>query len=182
MTYPVALVTQGREVLVVGAGRVGATRARQLVDAGARVTVVARDVLAPLPPNITVRRRRYRRRDARRAFLVVAATGDARLNDRMVRDVESRHGLINVVDDPQRSSVFFMAQHRRGEVCVAVTTGGSSPWLAGHVRDLVAAALPEDLADIARGLGEERRRLHAQGRSSEGVDWARVLARYRDGN
>ena len=60
MTYPVALVTQGREVLVVGAGRVGATRARQLVDAGARVTVVARDVLAPLPPNITVRRRRYR--------------------------------------------------------------------------------------------------------------------------
>ena len=179
MTYPVALVTEGRDVLVVGAGRVGATRAHQLVEANARVTVIAREVLAPLPSDVTVHERRYRRRDAQRAFLVVAATGDSQLNERMVRHVGRRQGLINVVDDPQRSSVYFMAQHRRGDVRVAVTTGGASPWLAGHVRDLVAAALPEDLEDLALALADERRRLHAEGRSSEGVDWARVMQRRR---
>lgn len=177
MTFPVALVVEGRDVLVVGAGRVGATRAHQLSEAGARVTVVAREVLAALPSGVTVHRRRYRRRDAARALLVVAATGDARLNERMARDVARRQGLINVVDVPGLCSAYFMAQHRRGDVRVAVSTGGVSPWLAGHVRDLVAAALPEDLEELARRLGEERRRLHAQGLSSEGVDWASALAR-----
>lgn len=179
MTYPVALVVEGRDVLVVGAGRVGATRAHQLVEAGARVTVVAREVLVALPSGVTVHQRRYRRRDAARAILVVAATGDERLNERMARDVARRQGLINVVDDPRHCSVYFMAQHRRGDVRVAVSTSGVSPWLAGHVRDLVVAALPEDIDELARRLGDERRRLHARGLSSEGVDWASAFARER---
>ena len=176
---PVALCVGGRRVLVVGAGRVGASRAHQLVRAGARVTVVATEILAPLPPGVEVRQRRYRRRDAARALLVVAATGDARVNDRIVRDVERRQGLINVVDDPGRCSAYFMAQVERGDVTVAVSTRGSSPWLAGHVRDLVESALPEDLADLAAALGERRRQLHASGESTEGLDWSAIADEWR---
>jgi siroheme synthase-like protein len=176
---PIALRVEGRRVLVVGAGRVGASRAHQLVRAGARVTVVATEILAPLPIEAVVHRRRYRRRDAKRALLVVAATGDERVNDRIVRDVERRQGLINVVDDPKRCSAYFMAQCERGDVTVAVSTRGSSPWLAGHVRDLVEAALPDDLADLAAALGERRRQLHAAGESTEGLDWSAIVEEWR---
>ena len=179
MIQPIALRVEGRRVLVVGAGRVGALRAGQLVRAGARVTVVATRILAELPAQVEVHRRPYRRRDAARALLVVAATGDDRVNDRIVKDVERRHGLINVVDDPARCSAYFMAQAERGDVTVAVSTRGSSPWLAGHVRDLVEAALPEDLAELAVALGERRRQLHAKGESTEGLDWSAIADEWR---
>lgn len=179
MIQPIALRVEGRRVLVVGAGRVGASRARQLVHAGARVTVVATQILAQLPSEAEVHQRRYRRRDAARALLVVAATGDDRVNDRIVRDVQRRHGLVNVVDDPARCSAYFMAQAERGDVTVAVSTRGTSPWLAGHVRDLVEASLPDDLADLAAALGERRRQLHAAGESTEGLDWSAIADEWR---
>ena len=180
MIQPIALRVEGRRVLVVGAGRVGAARAHQLVRAGAHVTVVATQILADLPREAVVRRRRYRRGDAARALLVVAATGDERVNDRILRDVERRQGLINVVDDPARCSAYFMAQAERGDVTVAVSTRGSSPWLAGHVRDLVQAALPEDLAELAAALGERRRQLHARGESTEGLNWSAIADEWRE--
>ena len=179
MIQPIALCVEGRRVLVVGAGRVGASKAHQLSRAGARVTVVASQILAPLPEQAQVHQRPYRRRDAARALLVVAATGDDRLNDRIVRDVERRHGLINVVDDPTRCTAYFMAQCQRGDVTVAVSTQGSSPWLAGHVRDLVEAVLPEDLAELAAALGERRRDLHARGESTEALDWSSIADEWR---
>ena len=179
MIQPIALRVEGRRVLVVGAGRVGASRARQLVRAGARVTVVTTQILAELPAEVDFHLRPYRRRDAARALLVVAATGDDRVNGRILRDVERRHGLINVVDDPARCSAYFMAQAERGDVTVAVSTRGSSPWLAGHVRDLVEAALPADLAELAAALGERRRQLHAQGESTEGLDWSTIADEWR---
>lgn len=179
MIQPVALRVEGRRVLVVGAGRVGAARAHQLVRAGARVTVVATQILAALPREADVHERRYRRRDAALALLVVAATGDSRVNERIARHVERRQGLINVVDDPTRCSAYFMAQCERGDVTVAVSTRGASPWLAGHVRDLVDAALPDDLAELAAALGERRRQLHAAGESTEGRDWSAIADEWR---
>ena len=69
------------------------------------------------------------------------------------------------------STFYFMALHRQGDVIVAVATAGAAPALAQEVRALIANALPDNLSHVANSLRDERRRLHDEGTSTEGLDW-----------
>ncbi|MGD0691870.1 MAG: bifunctional precorrin-2 dehydrogenase/sirohydrochlorin ferrochelatase [Acidimicrobiales bacterium] len=169
---PLALKLTGKDVLVIGAGRVGTGKAGLLVDAGARVTIITRDVLAELPRGLTsLEEREYRDGDLRGYALVVSATGDAATNDRVVDEARRENIWLNVVDDPQRSDFYFTAVHRAGDVTVSVSTEGASPALAQEVRSMIARSLPDDLADVAQTLRRERDDLHDRGTSTEGIDW-----------
>lgn len=170
---PLTFRFDDKDVLVVGAGQVGVRKAQQLLEAGARVTVIADELLAPLPEGLVrVEQRRYRRGDLRGYWLVVSATGDARTNDEIVREAEDERVWLNVVDDPPRCSFYFMALHRQGDVTVAVTTEGAAPALAQQIRNLAAERLPTNLGEIADTLREERRLVHERGASTENYDWS----------
>jgi precorrin-2 dehydrogenase / sirohydrochlorin ferrochelatase len=169
---PLAFKLAGVDVLVIGAGVIGARKVSQLIEAGAKVTVISEEVLSPLPEGVVhLEQRRYVRGDLRGFSLVVSATGDAEANDVVVEEAREERLWLNVVDDPERSSFYFMALHRQGDVTVAVSTSGAAPALAQEIRTLVAGALPDNLESVANALRDERRRLHEDGTSTEGVDW-----------
>lgn len=173
---PLALKLEGEAVLVIGAGAAAAFKIQQLLAASARVVVVAREVLVALPEGVErVERRDYRPGDLEGYRLVIAAVGVDEVNELIVAEARERHVWLNVVDDPGRSDFYFMALHRAGEVAVAVTTEGAAPALAQELRDVIAASLPANVAEVAATLREERRHLHEQGESTEGRPWrARV--------
>ncbi len=161
-----------RDVLVIGAGRIGTGKAGLLVEAGARVTMIALDVVGELPGGLaTFSQREYRDGDLRGYALVVSATGDATVNDRIVDEARRENVWLNVVDDPARSDFYFTAVHRDGDVVVSVSTEGASPALAQELRSMIADRLPDNLADVASQLRHEREEFHANGASTEGVDW-----------
>jgi precorrin-2 dehydrogenase/sirohydrochlorin ferrochelatase len=169
---PLVFDLEGREVLVLGAGAVGARKAAQLVAAGAEVHVISTALLAELPAGVaSVEERPYRVGDLVGRFLVVSATADDAANDRIVAEAEAERCWLNVVDDPGRSSFYFTALARFGEVVLSVSTEGASPALAQELRDRAAAALPPSTAAAAEALRAERRRLHEAGESTEGLDW-----------
>src|SRR5579863_7904929 len=95
--YMACLDLNGRRCLVVGGGPVAAEKAAGLIAAGARVTLVAPE-LGEGCGALTVewRPRRYRRRDLRGMFLVIAATSERAANERVHRDAERRGMLCNV--------------------------------------------------------------------------------------
>jgi precorrin-2 dehydrogenase/sirohydrochlorin ferrochelatase len=169
---PLAFKLDGLDVLVVGAGVIGARKAAQLIDAGARVSVIAEEVRVTLPDGVvSVEVRSYRPGDLAGFFLVVSATGNPAANDLIVDEARGARVWLNVVDDPDRSSFYFMALHRQGDVTVAVSTAGAAPALAQAVRSLVAERLPANLAEVATTLREERRVLHESGTTTENLDW-----------
>ena len=176
--FPLVVDLRGRRAVVVGAGKVGAHKAAQLLAAGARVSVISDVVVGELPEQVeAVLLRPYRRGDLQGAFLVVDATGNADASDLIVQEADDLNILLNVVDDVGRSNFFFTAVHRDGDVLVSVSTEGSSPALAQWIRDAVAAALPRNLGAVARRLRAERGAIHAAGQSSENRPWrARVQA------
>jgi siroheme synthase-like protein len=169
---PLAFQLDGVDVLVIGAGQIGARKATQLIEAGARVTVISEEILAPLPEGVArIEKRKYARGDLHGFFLVVSATGDPLVNDVVVDEAKAERLWLNVVDDPERSSFYFMALHRQGDVTVAVSTAGAAPALAQEVRTMISEALPNNLARVASTLREERRQLHESGASTENFDW-----------
>lgn len=179
--FPLVADLEGRKVVVIGAGKVGVHKVRQLLESGARVTLISEVLIADVPDGVfDLKVRAYEYGDLEGAILAVAATGDPTVNDQIVQEADDRNILLNVVDDLGRSNFYFTAVHRDGDVLVSVSTGGSSPALAQWVRDTCAKALPRNLAKVARALRAERAALHEQGESTENREWMTRVRRLID--
>jgi uroporphyrin-III C-methyltransferase/precorrin-2 dehydrogenase/sirohydrochlorin ferrochelatase len=143
--FPVFLKLDGRRVLLVGGGRVASEKLRALVEAGARVTVVApsiADEIAAMPVGIT--RRPFAPQDLNGVwFVVAAATPD--VNREVASCAEQRGIFVNAVDDIRNASAYLGGVLRRDGVTVAVSTDGAAPALAGLLREGLDALLPRDL-------------------------------------
>src|SRR5512137_2284218 len=106
--FPLFADLQGRRVLIVGGGEVAERKMRLLRDAGAVIAVVAREVHAEaLAPHWIAREFDESQLDG--ATLVVAATNDTALNERVATAARARHLLCNVVDDAERSGFIVPA-------------------------------------------------------------------------
>ncbi|HEX6422799.1 MAG TPA: bifunctional precorrin-2 dehydrogenase/sirohydrochlorin ferrochelatase [Acidimicrobiales bacterium] len=178
--YPVNLVVAGRPCLVVGGGRVAVTKVRGLVEAGARVTVVAPDVDARIDEmaaggEVTVERRAYRPGEVRSHRFVVAATGDPTVNQQVYDDGEAAGVWVNSADDPDRCSAILPARVRQGRLTVTVSTGGHSPAVAAWVREQLAEQLGPEYDQLIELLAEARNEVQTRGVGTEQLDWRRAL-------
>jgi precorrin-2 dehydrogenase / sirohydrochlorin ferrochelatase len=177
--YPVSLDVSNRPCLVVGGGRVGARKARGLLECGADVTVIAPSLssdMEALEPRLHgLERRPYRRGDAAPFRLVVTATGLPEVDAAVFADAETSGVWVNSADDRAHSSFILPAVYRDGAVTMAVSTGGLSPALASWLRDRVATQCGEGVGALAQVLGEARARMLRAGQRRDAVEWVRLL-------
>ena len=133
--YPVFLDLKDRPVLVVGAGAVGLRKVKGLVEAGARVTVVAPQAL-PEFDSLPVRliRRAFRASDLAGAALVFAATDDRAVNHRIGIAAKGRGVFANIADSAAECGFIVPARVNHGAVQIAISTGGTSPRLSAELR------------------------------------------------
>ncbi len=168
-TYTICLVglEQYRSV-VVGGGKIAARKAETLLEAGARVTAISPEFcavfqdLVRLYPSLEMISRQYQEGDLADAFLVIAATNDAVINHSVWEEAVRRGCLINVVDDPQHSNFILPALARRGEITLAVSTGGASPALARRLREKLESSVGAEYGDLAAIMAELRPELKAR--------------------
>jgi len=162
--YPIFLELGGRRVVVVGGGAVAVRKARTLLDAGARLIVVAEvpsDVLTALcaQHGAELIRSRYAKQYIAGAVLVVAATNDAKVNEQIYRDCQALEVLCNVVDDPEHCDFFVPAVVKRGDLQIAIGTEGNCPAYAGHIRQKLETLFTEEHARFLAELERMRREI-----------------------
>ena len=176
-SYPVNLVLDGRECLVVGGGSVAARKVEGLRACGARVHVIAPEVCDQIRgwPDVTYDQRAYRPGDLAGYWLVVAATDDPEVNGAVYGEGERSHVWVNGADDPAHCSFTLPSVLRRGALVVSVSTSGRSPALAGWLRRRLEAEIGPEYEVLLELLSSERDVLRAEGRSTEGLDWAKAL-------
>jgi len=174
--FPINLNLEGRSCLVVGAGRIGLRKTEQLLAAGARVTVVAPEVIgdfAGLP--VTIHQRAFELTDLDGQRLVITATGNREL-DQLIYDTCDERGIwINSADDPDRCAFTLPAVVRRGDLMVTVSTGGNSPALSSWMRQKLEALVGPEFEEVVNELAHERELIHAEGRSTEDIDWKPII-------
>ena len=139
-TYPIFAVIEDKPCLVVGGGAVGERKALDLVAAGARVTVVSRTLTPELAALAAGGEITYLPEDFREALvegmaLVMAATDDPKVNAAVSAAARARSIWVNVADDPEHCTFIVPAQVHRGDLTLAISTGGASPALARQVRE-----------------------------------------------
>ena len=137
--FPINLDIRDKPVVIIGGGAVAARKCVALLDAGARVTVIAPDLnerLAALREQgvIVHRALEYRVGDLSGAFLAFAVTDDSQVNRAVAGEARTLGILADIGDDPESGSFTMPALVRRGELLLAVSTGGASPALARRIR------------------------------------------------
>ena len=174
--FPINLNLEGRSCLVVGAGRIGLRKTEQLLAAGAIGTVVAPEVVsdfAGLP--VTIHQRAFELIDLDGQRLVITATGNRELDQLIYDTCEERGIWINSADDPDRCAFTLPAVVRRGDLMVTVSTGGNSPALSSWMRQKLEALVGPEFEEVVNELAQERVLIHADGRSTEDVDWKPII-------
>ncbi len=144
--YPVMLDVRGRSCLVVGGGGVALRKVQGLVEEGARVTVVAPELVAPLERlaavgRIRCERRRYRPDDVAGQRLVFAATDDLDVNREIAADGERSGAWVNVADDAAGCSLQLPSRIRRGPLQLAIGSSGEAPFAVRRLRQLLEQRL-----------------------------------------
>ncbi len=133
--YPVFLDLKDRPVLVVGAGKIALRKTRGLVEAGARVTVVAPEwesEFEDLPVRMV--RRRFRASDLAGVMLVFAATDDRLANHRIAIAAKGKGVFANIADSAAECDFIVPARVQRGAFHIAISTGGENPRLSAELR------------------------------------------------
>ena len=162
--YPMFVDIEGRRCLVVGGGPVATEKVEKLLDHGAVVRLVSPEITPELAAMVASgaiaehHARPYRPEDLEACFLVIAATNLDAINRMVWQDAEAMNLLCNVVDVPPLCNFIVPSIVRRGELALAISTGGASPVIAKHIRrELEAAYGPEweALVSLLRDLRDE---------------------------
>jgi uroporphyrin-III C-methyltransferase/precorrin-2 dehydrogenase/sirohydrochlorin ferrochelatase len=140
--YPVSLEVKNRRVLVVGGGGVALRKVQGLIEEGARVTVIAPEVVEPLAEmadrgELVLEKRQYDGDADRSWALVFAATDDREINAWVFRDAEEAGVWCNVADDPELCSFHLPARVRRGPLQIAIGSAGEAPFVVRRLRQLL---------------------------------------------
>jgi precorrin-2 dehydrogenase/sirohydrochlorin ferrochelatase len=165
--YPIFLELGGRRAVLVGGGAVAVRKADSLLEAGARLVVVAykpSDALTDLCTRhgAELIRAKYSKEYVAEAVLVIAATNDPAVNEKVYRDCQELEILCNVVDEPRLCDFFVPAVVKRGDLQIAIGTEGNCPAYAGHLRKKLEAMFTEEHGRFLAELERVRREIIEQ--------------------
>ena len=166
--------------ILVGGGAVAARKARGLIDAGADITVVSPVLHPDLQALSDAQRIRWIQREAQDddlagADLVFLATANGATNAQLEVAARKQGALVNRADSPDDGTFHVPAVIRRGDVAVAVSTGGLAPGVAQLVRDDIASAVTEARIALLEVIAEARKALHDAGGKTDSEAWQGLL-------
>lgn len=173
--YPLLLDLANRAVVIVGGGAVAARKAFGVLQADAtHVTIIAPELKADFPSDVTHIKKTYDKGDLTAADLVFAATDSPDVNAQVVRDARAVGILVNRtdVDEADPGDFTVPATLRMGDLTISVSAGGS-PAVAARVREVIKESLPQKWVALSKTAKEIRRGVI--GRMNDDSDRRKIL-------
>jgi len=169
--YPLCLDVSGKRCVVVGGGNVAERKVRRLLACGAQVEIVGKTLTSALTTwkrqgKLIHNKADYKESCLPGATLVIGATDNEDVNARIASDARSRGIPVNIVDKPALCDFILPSVVERGDLLLAVSTGGKSPALAAKLREDLEETFGPEYAVLVEILGKLRERVIAAGGSS----------------
>jgi len=162
--YPVYLDLRNRPCFVLGGCGMAEEKVRGLLESKARVTVISQDLTDELTRMAAEGRidwisRRFRRGDLRNAYLVIVVGQPPAVTDAVWEETRGRNVLVNTLDDVPHCDFIAPSIVRRGDLTVAISTGGKAPVMAVRLRQRLERELGEEHAKFLELAGRVRKPL-----------------------
>jgi siroheme synthase-like protein len=179
--FPILLEMAGRRCLVIGGGAVAERKIANLLEVGAEVTVISAEVTETIAQwakkdAIRLNARRYRSGDLTDYELAFAATDESTVNAQVFQDGRREGVWVNSADDPTNCDFILPSVLRRGDLTVAVSSGGHSPALARTIREELEKYFTQEYEQLARLAAEARNELRKQSLTASFETWRRALS------
>lgn len=162
--YPIFLDMKDRKVLVVGGGFVALQKIKTLLDSGAIVKVITKELIAEkikeLPVSLEIRE--YNENDMIGVSIVIAATNSHEVNTKIFEHSKEYNVLLNAVDDKDNCDFILGAIVNKGDITVTISTAGKSPIVAKKIRDKVNEMLNINYENLLEVYGNFRARAYQE--------------------
>ncbi len=137
--YPICLKLDNLACCVIGGGTVALRKVRALLESSDNITVISPDLCSQLKKlheknAFLYQQSKYKKTHIKKAFLIIAATNDLKVNKQIVSDANKMGKLINVVDVPHQCNFYLPAVVNKKGILLAVSTQGAFPGLARKIR------------------------------------------------
>ncbi len=178
--YPIFVEIKDRPCVVVGGGVVAERKVETLLKAGAAVTVISPSLTGLLHSQVEAGKIQYVGREYRPGDLIgyemaFVATDDKKVNPVVAQEARERGVWINAADDPPHCDFILPSVLQRGDLVVAVATGGSSPALSRAIREELESYFTKDYAELTEVAAEVRRELRQRSVSPGAKAWRQAL-------
>ena len=162
--YPIFLDMKDRKVLVIGGGFVALQKIKTLLDSGAIVKVITKELIAEdikeLPVSLEIRE--YNENDMIGVSIVIAATNSHEVNTKIFEHSKKYNVLLNAVDDKDNCDFILGAIVNKGDITVTISTAGKSPIVAKKIRDKVNEMLNINYENLLEVYGNFRARAYQE--------------------
>ena len=161
--YPINLVVENKKCIVVGGGKVAYRKICGLLDAGAKVEVIAPEVCAEIlklvdAGKVTLIREKYSAEKISEGIILIAATDDAEVNRLAAESAREKNFLVNVVTDFD-GDFTVPSKISRGDFLLTISTGGNSPAFSKFVREMLEKEFDSNFDEGLKIISELRLRI-----------------------
>ena len=163
--YPAFLDLRGKLALVVGGGAVALRKVQLLLSCSARIRLVSPQVteaVSRLRSSVGLVLRPWEAADLDGVRIAFAATDDPAVNARVAREARARGIPVNVADTPSLCDFIVPSVVHRGDLQIAISTGGGSPALARRLRQEIERMVGPEYAELLALLESVRERIRAE--------------------
>ncbi|HVF26115.1 MAG TPA: bifunctional precorrin-2 dehydrogenase/sirohydrochlorin ferrochelatase [Anaerolineales bacterium] len=137
--YPIYVQLNEQPCVVIGGGKIAEGKVDGLLAANARVKIISPELTPHLHDlvkqnQIEYAARHYQVGDLTGAFMVICATDQSEINHQVWQEASANQQLVNVVDDTPHCNFIAPAILRKGDLNIAISTGGKAPALAVRLK------------------------------------------------
>lgn len=169
--FPMFVDLSEKPCLIVGGGKVACRKVKVMLDFGARVRVVAKEISQELrdlertladsegPKLMEIKRKSFEEKDCDGIGFVIAATDDKALNHEIAQYCKVQGIMVNAVDQKEDCSFIFPSYVKEGNLIAAFSSGGNSPLLTQYLKEKEAEILTPFLGDLNEAMGRLRQKV-----------------------
>ena len=165
--YPAYIDIKGKRCLVVGGGKVAERKVKLLLKCDAMVSVVSPELISRLKElnskgKIKFFKGEFKEKYLKDMFLVIGATDNSEVNLKIYKAASKKNILVNIVDPPEICNFIVPSIVERGDLIIAISTGGKSPALSKKLRKELEYRYGFEYSKFLNTMGSLRKKISSK--------------------